>query len=229
MCESTQFLFSTFLVTAIGIRHAASRHREVGAELHQLARVGHGIARYLAEHAGVAVAAVHRGSDGARRKAVSDPGHAANSGLRECGLVLHDGVVEGVGGKRRGHEDQGGAGTLERLGYGRKDNGERWAKAVMATAPEAPGGPGADVQGEGFAVLESGAGLPRQTKTNEAAKDTGVHTPIGAANRRNEEAMPVWAACRLLVTSMAGAAQPQAPEPLLGRVPGTDPMVTVAE
>ena len=41
--------------------------------------------------------------------------------------------------------------------------------------------------------------------------------------------MPVWAACLLLVTGMAGAAQPQAREPLIGRVPGTDPMVTVAE
>ncbi len=30
----------------------------------------------------------------------------------------------------------------------------------MATAPEDPGSPGADVQGGAFARLESGAGLP---------------------------------------------------------------------
>ncbi len=66
-------------------------------------------------------------------------------------------IVYGVSGNTRSWWDNAGA---ERLGYRPEDNAEDWAETVMATAPEDPGSPGADVQGGAFARLESGAGLP---------------------------------------------------------------------
>ena len=66
-------------------------------------------------------------------------------------------IVYGVSGNTRTWWDNAAA---ERLGYRPEDNAEDWAETVMATAPEDPDSPGADVQGGAFAFLESGAGLP---------------------------------------------------------------------
>lgn len=73
-------------------------------------------------------------------------------------------IVYGVSGNTRTLRDNTGA---ERLGYRPEDNAESWAETVMATAPEDPDAPGADVQGGAFAVLESGAGFPPPTKNGD--------------------------------------------------------------
>lgn len=73
-------------------------------------------------------------------------------------------IVYGVSGNTRTWWDNTGA---ERLGYRPEDNAESWEETVMATAPEDPNAPGADVQGEAFVVLESGAGLPPPTKNGD--------------------------------------------------------------
>ncbi len=70
---------------------------------------------------------------------------------------LHFEIVYGVSGNTRTWWDNASA---ERLGYRPEDNAESWAETIMATAPEDPDSPGADVQGGAFALLESGAGLP---------------------------------------------------------------------
>ena len=76
-------------------------------------------------------------------------------GLDHPGLNFE--IVYGVSGNTRTWWDNAGA---ERLGYRPEDNAESWAETIMATAPEDPDAPGADVQGGAFALLESGAGLP---------------------------------------------------------------------
>lgn len=68
-------------------------------------------------------------------------------------------IVYGVSGNTRTWWDNAAA---ERLGYRPEDNAEDWAETIMATAPEDPNAPGADVQGGAFARLESGAGLPSE-------------------------------------------------------------------
>ena len=73
-------------------------------------------------------------------------------------------IVYGVSGNTRTWWDNTGA---ERLGYRPEDNTESWEETVMATAPEDPDAPGADVQGGAFVVLESGAGLPPPTKNGD--------------------------------------------------------------
>ena len=72
-----------------------------------------------------------------------------------------------LGGARFQIRSEHGRSGAERLGYRPEDNAESWAETIMATAPEDPDAPGADVQGGAFAVPESGAGLPPPTKNGD--------------------------------------------------------------
>ena len=84
-------------------------------------------------------------------------------GLDHPGLGFE--IVYGVSGNSRTWWDNTGA---EQLGYRPEDNAESWVDTVMATAPEDPDAPGADVQGGAFAVLESGARASRGRRRVEA-------------------------------------------------------------